>query len=184
MATVKELFKTVVGEAIKNAELIELPKDKAMAYASIASALAQAMNNSVENITRKAESEHKDLGIVEVAVSEKKEEKPAEEKKPRKTADKMKRQPKELPPEEEPKEEKKEEVPNFTSDWTDEAFEYYEKELEEIAGFAEDYGEDGLNECIKKFSSGTLKSEEDINPLNIKALVLYLREIRANESDD
>lgn len=181
MATVKELFKTVVGEAIKNAELIELPKDKAMAYASIASALAQAMNNSVENIARKSEHE-KDLGIVEVAVSEKKDEKPAEEKKPRKTADKMKRQPKELPPEEEP--EKKEEIPNFTSDWTDEAFEYYEKELEEIAGFAEDYGENGLNECIKKFSSGTLKSEEDINPLNIKALVLYLREVLANESDD
>jgi len=183
MATVKELFKTVVGEAIKNAELIELPKDKAMAYASIASALAQAMNNSVENIARKSEHE-KDLGIVEVSVSEKKEEKPAEEKKPRKTTDKMRRQPKELPPEDEPKEEKKEEIPNFTSDWTDEAFEYYEKELEEIAGFAEDYGEDGLNECIKKFSSGTLKSEEDINPLNIKALVLYLREVRANESDD
>ena len=181
MATVKELFKTVVGEAIKNAELIELPKDKAMAYASIASALAQAMNNSVENIARKSEHE-KDLGIVEVAVSEKKEEKPTEEKRPRKTADKMKRQPKELPPEEEP--EKKEEVPNFTSDWTDEAFEYYEKELEEIAGFAEDYGEDGLNECLKKFSSGTLKSEEDINPLNIKAFTLYLREVRANESDD
>ena len=169
MASVKEMFNTVVGKAIQNAELIETSKDKAMAYAAIAQALA--LTGKVGN----------DVTVAEV------------ESKPPKNADKMKRQPQDLAPEEMPKEEKKpikkeekvskkkEETPKFTEEWTEEAMEHFADELTYIDDFTQSWTEEGLNECLKEFSSGVLKSMDDVNPMNINAVVEYLKSVVAEE---
>ena len=77
MASVKETFNCMISKAIENTELIETPKDKAVAYAAIASALAQT--GRVSDII--AES------VTEPVVQ--------------KNADKMKKQPGFLPPDKE-----------------------------------------------------------------------------------
>lgn len=178
MASVKDTFNAMISKAIENAELIDTPKDKAMAYAAIASALAQTGRAS-------------DLIMAE-AVAE-------VEKPPKKNADKMKRQPGNLPPDKEEilgepveetkkkiaemKAEKKNEAPKFTEEWTDEAQKYYEKELEYIEKFSEKWTTDGLNDCISEFSSGTIKDIDGINPLNIVGLTVYLKELEAAEKE-
>lgn len=169
MASVKETFNCMISKAIENAELIETPKDKAVAYAAIASALAQT--GRVSDII--AES------VTEPVVQ--------------KNADKMKKQPGFLPPDKEeilgePVEETEKKIsemkkvtPKFTAEWTDEANAYYEKEFAYLEKFLEKWGEDGFNQCLADFSSGTIKDFDGINPLNISALVTYLKEIEAQE---
>lgn len=184
MANVKDMYKNVINKAMTNAELIENAKDRAMAYAAIAQALAPlAVGQTEFQIDEKT------------VVEEKPDKKPA-----KKTADKMKRQPKELPPEDAPedtptedttpepeveepaKEEKKETHPTFTEEWTDEAQAYFEKDLEYVEDFSERWTEDGLNQCIEAFSNGVIKDFEGINPLNIEGLVGYLK--AAEEASD
>ena len=176
MASVKEIFNSMIGKAIENAGLIESPRDKAMAYAAIAQALATTGK----------------IGD-DVAIS--KESKPAKQAK---NADKLKRQPKNLEPEDVKEEEKaeekpKEDVEETTSaeepvaeapdteednEWTDEAQDKHAEELEYLEEFIEKWGEDGLAECVKEFSKGTLKNGfDDVTPGNIKAIVIYLKEI-------
>ena len=169
MASVKETFNAMISKAIENTELIETPKDKAIAYAAIASALAQTGRVS---------------DIIAEPLSE-----PVKEK-PKKNADKMKKQPGFLPPDKEEilgepveetkkkiEEQKKESVPKFTSEWTDEAQEYYKDEFEYLEQFLEKWDEDSFNQCLADFSSGTIKDFDGINPLNISALVTYLKVI-------
>lgn len=181
MASIKDTFTTVICKAIENAELIESPRDKAMAYAAIASALAQTGR----------------MGGVEDAAPEAKEPEP----KAKKNSDKMKRQPDFMPPDDQevlggvrggsvPKEEKEEPEkktvePKFTSEWTDEAEKYYEKELQYLMDFVERYGDDGFSECASEFSKGLFKDLDGVNPLNISALVVYLKEIeKAAEAEE
>lgn len=181
MASIKDTFTMVIRKAIENAELIESPRDKAMAYAAIASALAQTGR----------------MGCAEDAAPEAKE----PEQKAKKNSDKMKRQPDFMPPDDQevlggvrggsvPKEEKEEPEkktvePKFTSEWTDEAEKYYEEELQYLMDFVERYGDDGFSECASEFSKGLFNNLDGVNPLNISALVVYLKEIeKAAESEE
>lgn len=181
MASIKDTFTMVIRKAIENAELIESPRDKAMAYAAIASALAQTGR----------------MGCAEDAAPEAKE----PEQKAKKNSDKMKRQPDFMPPDDQevlggvrggsvPKEEekapeKKTSEPKFTSEWTDEAEKYYEQELQYLMDFVERYGDDGFSECASEFSKGLFKDLDGVNPLNISALVVYLKEIeKAAEAEE
>jgi hypothetical protein len=175
MATVNEMFASAISEARKSAEMIADHKDKAMAYAAIASALAQTGLVSIQK--------------TDAPVDAAKEKAPAKEEKPattKKNADKMKRQPQDIAPpaeEEKPKAEEKKDEPKFTEEWTEQAEAHFGEELEYITKFSENWGDDGLDECIKEFSDGVLKTANDINPLNIVALVQYLKELEAQQED-
>lgn len=176
MATIKETFNGAISEAIKNAELISDSYQKAMVYASVAQALAQSgllVNGDTVEVVAKTKTEAK---------AEKK------ESKPKKTADTLKRQPETIPEEEpvkEPEEASVEEVPaenskDWTEEWTDEAIEFFNDELNYITEFVDHWGEESANECLAEYSNGSLKDiSADINPLNIKAIVLAFKQLEA-----
>lgn len=172
MANVKDAFNGAISEAMKAADLLTDNKDRAMAFAAIASALAQTGlvdNASVDNVKKEKKSDE-------------------EPKKEKRHSDSLKRSVKKIEKETEEKPEvpKKEFEPlnpdpkkkieeakeGWTEEWTDEAVEHFADQLQYLEDFSEKYGVDATNECLKEFSSGVMKDiASDVSPLNIDSVV-------------
>ena len=183
MANVKDAFNGAISEAMKAADLLTDNKDRAMAFAAIASALAQTGlvdNASVDNVKKekkndeepKKEKRHSDS----LKRSVKKIEKESEEKKeeaPTETEEKPEVPKKEFEPlNPDPKKKIEEAKEGWTEEWTDEAVEHFADQLQYLEDFSEKYGVDATNECLKEFSSGVMKDiASDVSPLNIDSVV-------------
>lgn len=184
MANIKEIFLTTINKGLEATSLISDPKDKALAYAQIARALATT------GLVRDAVLP-KD---VDITIEENKEAIKEEAKKATKKKTSQKQKSKQA---EETKEESQPEVQETAEPEAQETVETpaedqeTEKELdwddvtEEVDilnDFKGTYGDDAINECIRAFSDNVLVSIEDITPANIKAFVTYLNMLQ-NEAE-
>ena len=183
MANVKDAFNGAISEAMKAADLLTDNKDRAMAFAAIASALAQTGlvdNASVDNVKKEKKSDEepkkekrhsyslkRSVKKIEKESEEKKEEAPAE------TEEKPEVPKKEVEPlNPDPKKKIEEAKEGWTEEWTDEAVEHFADQLQYLEDFSEKYGVDATNECLKEFSSGVMKDiASDVSPLNIDSVV-------------
>lgn len=165
MATnVKTIFETTLNEAIKAAKNVIDAKDRALAYAEIAKALA--MTGLIGTIGEQSAEET----VKETA-------KQAIAEKPPVVNEKAK---KEAAPVEKMTEEETEE-----SVWTEADIKAKSKELDFITSIRKAYGEEELVECLDAFSNGALTSvEEDITPDNIDAFVIYLNDLLESDEDE
>lgn len=161
MANITELFSKFISEGAKAAQLITDSKEKAIAYASLASACAQSGMVSPAATLPSTED-------VVAAYAE-----PKSEKQPETKA--------------EVKEEAKQEAePTKTStaddapsaEWTEESLERFSSELQFINEKAEEFGAETINAALAQFSDGNFDSyENDVSPLNIVGFTAYMREL-------
>lgn len=64
-----------------------------------------------------------------------------------------------------------------TSEWTEQAMQYYAKEFEYIAGVNNIKGPDYLNKAVKEFTGGIYDNlATGVNPLNIRGFVAFLHD--------
>lgn len=186
MANVKDAFNGAISEAMKAADLLTDNKDRAMAFAAIASALAQTGlvdNASVDSVKKeekkeeapKKEKRHSDSLKRSVKKIDKTEEEPVKEEAPEEKGEEEKP---EVPKKEfeplnpDPKKKIEEAKEGWTEEWTDEAVEHFADQLQYLEDFSDKYGVEATNECLKEFSSGVMKDiASDVSPLNIDSVV-------------
>ncbi|WP_139994911.1 hypothetical protein [Kurthia sp. Dielmo] len=157
MANITELFSKFISEGAKAAQLITDSKEKAIAYASLASACAQSGMVSPAATLPSTED-------VVAAYAEPKSEKQAEVKE-------------EAKQEAEPtKTSTADDVPS--AEWTEESLERFSSELQFINEKAEEFGAETINAALAQFSDGNFDSyENDVSPLNIVGFTAYMREL-------
>ena len=183
MANVKDAFNGAISEAMKAADLLTDNKDRAMAFAAIASALAQTGlvdNASVDSVKKeekkeeapKKEKRHSDSLKRSVKKIEADDEK-VEEEAPAEAEEKPEIPKKEFEPlNPDPKKKIEEAKEGWTEEWTDEAVEHFADQLQYLEDFSDKYGVEATNECLKEFSSGVMKDiASDVSPLNIDSVV-------------
>lgn len=165
MASINQLFTTMISEGVKAIDGISNPKEKAMAYAEFAKAIATTGLVSLE------------AGEPSVPSKEDLEEKPKSVKKAAK-----KPPVKEEPVVEEPVEEVAADEETVHTEWTDEAIEELETEYNTLVEMCDEYEEESLNQVVHNFSNGVLSTIHDITPLNVTAFLGYVDMI-LNESE-
>jgi len=169
--TLKEYFSKSITEAFSSADKIIEPKDKALAYAEIAKAIA--MTGAISSNTSVAGETSKNETKVSPKESLKEETAKVESKKEtKKEAPKAKPEP---PKEEVPKE------PVVGEEWTEEMNEMFASQIIKFQGFLESYGEENIMQCVDAFSEGQFSSLEDITPLNIDAFISYIEQLEASQ---
>lgn len=193
MASIKELFIKSITEGMKAAEMVSDASQKALAYAAIASALAETgLVRSKDEVAEpvgkealkpeatKGKSKRKAAPVPEPEVIE--EEVVAEVITPEAVEEEEEVVAEVVTPEQEEavkqaEEEAIEEASEveLTEEWTDEASAALANEIQFIAYLKEAYDEEQINECITSFSEGLFNSLDDINPLNIKGFVAFMQ---------
>lgn len=208
MSKIHDMFSEVINEAYKAAGGISDPCQKANALANIANALAHAINgqsfvpsnmesavsvDTVEEITNmgsedKAKtSEIRNSNTKKKSTTSTKTAKETKEDKVEKIDAKETLTPKpDKVTEDSKKEDKKptsttEQEPEWTEEWTDEAFAYFDSELTTLSEKIEMYGEDEVNNIVSAFSEGKYTSADELNPLNIRGFLLYLQGLETEE---
>jgi hypothetical protein len=173
-STIKEIFVKAINNGLKATETIVESKDKAMAYAALASALAQSgliLTNATADTETSTPAVSKDANTKAAAPA--KEVKP-ESKTPGKEALKQGTD-KGVKPEETKveaaAEQKEVELPET---WTDEAVEIKAEQIEALGKLREEYGDEIMNQGVEMFSEGVYKTIEDINPRNIDAFLAFV----------
>jgi hypothetical protein len=171
--TITQMFNKAINEANKSVAQITDPIQKAMAYAAIAQALAQTggVDASVKGDDARVEAPS---NVVSMADSK----------------DSLKNKPKASTAA------KKEEAPvpvvqenpvatdelQLPEEWTEEAMELLQSELEFVQEKQKQYGDEALDNCVKAFSNEVLNSVGDINPCNIKGFVAYIMDCEADQA--
>ncbi len=168
--TISEMFVNLINEGIKATKMISNPKEKAEVCAELAKAIAMS---GLVHIRDTEEVQSVEITDVKESLKSTPKEKQVELK-----TEKTKLKKTEIKEEvkEEVKEEavKEPEVELLDDEWTEQMIELKQKELETIESITQDYGDDTINECVKNFSEGVLKSIEEITPLNINAFITYV----------
>ncbi|MED1125233.1 hypothetical protein [Bacillus atrophaeus] len=164
MASINQMFASMLSEGITASKAISDPEKKAQACAELAKALAMTGLVSVGG----SESAN-------AATPEEEKESLKEKAKPKQKATAKKEK---APAAEEPKEEAAEEAASeveVTDEWTEEMLEQFSEQLATIEQLQEEYDEETLDECVKNFSEGVLNGIEDISPLNIDGFIAYIQ---------
>lgn len=167
--TIRESYRQAIEKAFNAAESLTEPRDKAMAYASIAQALSGL-------ISQNELSAVEDVPKAEVVKESDKPNVPVDDK-PKKqmiTREDLKRKPQEPKSEWEP----------TSAEWDEESEKNLSKELDYIQVKIEEYGEESINEAVTEFSSGTIKEWSNLNPLNIRAFTAYLEALEADAESE
>lgn len=175
MATISQMFVNLVNDGIKASKAISDPKEKALACAELAKALA--MTGLVSTLS--GDNEAQEVTETKEALKNK----PKSKQKPVK--------------EEEPEIEKTQEVEDevveteeaatdveLVDEWTEEMIELKAEQLEFVQQLQEEYDEETINECVRNFSEGVLNSIEEISPLNIDGFVAYMEMLIADAEDE
>lgn len=175
MATISQMFVNLVNDGIKASKAISDPKEKALACAELAKALAMT-------------------GLVSTLSGDSEAQEVAETKEALKNKPKGKQKPvKEEEPEVEETQEVEDEVVEteeavtdveLVDEWTEEMIELKAEQLEFIQQLQEEYDEETINECVRNFSEGVLNSIEEISPLNIDGFVAYMEMLIADAEDE
>lgn len=192
--TIKDTFNMVITKAMESAEVITAPEKQAMAYAAIAQALAQTgaiqvgaeikasdeVNVPAEAPAKAAATENMGSEDKARTTAARNEGKESLKRKPAKTAAPKKEEA--APAKPAPAEE-----PTFTSEWTDEALDYFANEVEFVqqknAEYTEAYGEGTMEQMVEAATEGQYKSVEDITPLNIRFIVSYIQQCEAQAEE-
>ena len=167
MATVREMMVDSLAKASKAAEQITSSVERAKAFTDLAEACASAL--SVKDV---------ESTEIEAGAPAKKEE--AEEKKkaaPKKEKE-TKKSKKKAEPEPEPEAKEKEEH-ELTEEWDSYAMETLAEEMAKFEAYRDQFeeDEDTLNELISDATEGTAKNVSDVNPLNIKLILDYIKQL-------
>jgi hypothetical protein len=167
MATVREMMVDSLAKASKAAEQITSSVERAKAFTDLAEACASAL--SVKDV---------ESTEIEASAPVKKEE--AEEKKkatPKKEKE-TKKSKKKAEPEPEAEAEEKEEH-ELTEEWDSYAMETLAEEMAKFEAYRDQFeeDEDTLNELISDATEGTAKNVSDVNPLNIKLILDYIKQL-------
>lgn len=167
MATVREMMVDSLAKASKAAEQITSSVERAKAFTDLAEACASAL--SVKDV---------ESTEIEAGAPAKKEE--AEEKKkaaPKKEKE-TKKSKKKAEPEPEAEAEEKEEH-ELTEEWDSYAMETLAEEMAKFEAYRDQFeeDEDTLNELISDATEGTAKNVSDVNPLNIKLILDYIKQL-------
>ena len=169
MATIKELYQRAIDNAFLAADSLVENKDKALAYTAIAEALART--GLITDTVNKYETDDISKKTPQKITREDLKRKPQSAKiatgnaqKEVANSDVKSQQQDEIVEEE-----------ADSTEWTEELQEKLSAELDFIQEKVEEYGEENINEAVVGFSSGVIKEWTDLNPLNIKAFVVYLK---------
>jgi len=171
MATISEMFTTAINEANKSAKAVTDPAQRALAYATIATALATtgAVDNSVKTDS------------MTTAVAATPEGKESLKNKP---AAAIKATPAKAAPAPAKAETPAPVVnaePELTEEWTEESMELLKEELEFVQTKQVEYGDATMDDLVSSFSDGVHKSISDINPMNIKGFVAFIEQCEADQ---
>lgn len=178
MASVNQMFAQMMSEGMNATKAISDPKDRALACAELAKALAMTGLIVID-----------DTPAATVSAEEAKEalkEKPKIKQKPAKKDEPVKE---EAPAEDA---ETEEEEAAATEDgevevvdkWTEEMIEMFSEQLEAVQQLQEEYDEETIDECVQNFSEGVLNGIEDISPLNIEGFLAYMQMLIADAEED
>ena len=176
MASVNQMFATMMSEGMTAAKAISDPEKKAMACAELAKALAMTGLIVIGDTP---------TTVVETPADAK--EALKEKPKPKQTS-KAKEEAKETqePAAEEETEATETEAPaesgqaEVVDEWTEEMVEMFSEQLATIQQLQEEYDEETLDDCVKNFSEGVLNGIEDISPLNIDGFIAYIQMLLAD----
>lgn len=175
MATVNEMFVNLINEGIKATKTISDPKDKAVACAELAKAIA---TTGLVFIADSPTETSEDTAPNKEALKEKPKSKQAKKKET--TAKETKEEVKETEETAEEPDIKEEAVAaiketevEIVDEWTDEMVELFSEQLAFVQQIQEEYDEETINEIVQMFSEGVLNSIEDITPLNIDGFIEY-----------
>ena len=174
-----KIFYENLETALKTSKAIVDPKDKCMASANIALAIAMTGAVTEESLTKyinsatsgadKSSSLKPGANKAKKSSSKKTEEKPAEKAKA------------EVVPEDSETEETEpvdtENVEETDNDeWPEEIPEEYIDDINELKRYVEGWGEDYVYvDCLYEFSEHQFKGKENVRPSNIKGFVAYLQ---------
>ena len=165
MATVREMMVDSLAKASKAAEQITSSVERAKAFTDLAEACASAL--SVKDV----ESTEIEAGapVKKEEAEEKKKATPKKEKETKKSKKKA---------EPEPEAEEKEEH-ELTEEWDSYAMETLAEEMAKFEAYRDQFeeDEDTLNELISDATEGTAKNVSDVNPLNIKLILDYIKQL-------
>ena len=181
MATISQMFVNLVNDGIKASKAISDPKEKALACAELAKALA--MTGLVSTLS--GDSEAQEVAETKEALKNK----PKGKQKPVKEEEPEVEETQEVEDEvvETEKEAETEEAVTdveLVDEWTEEMIELKAEQLEFIQQLQEEYDEETINECVRNFSEGVLNSIEEISPLNIDGFVAYMEMLIADAEDE
>lgn len=173
MASINQMFASMLSEGIKSTKAISDPEKKALACAELAKALAMTGLVSV------GDSESAASEPTPAEAKESLKEKPKAAKK-----EKAKEEPKVAKEEPKAEEVAEEQEIEIVDEWTDEMIEHFSEQLSYIQGLQEEYDEETLDECVKNFSEGVFESIEDISPLNIDGFIAYFQMLLADAEEE
>lgn len=168
------VFTSAINEGLTAARAIADTSKKAEVFAQLAQAIAQTGLVTASEGTTDTAAEPEAPKAEAPKKSPKADAKKALTPKPDKTVEKK----------EEPKAEAKDaKEPEWTTEWTDEAMVAFDKELDTLAEKVEEYGEE-LNAVVAEFSEGKYNNPDDLNPLNIRAFLVYLSDLEKSLEEE
>lgn len=171
MATVREMMVDSLAKASKAAEQITSSVERAKAFTDLAEACASALSvKDVESTEIEASAP-----VKKEEAEEKKKATPKKEKETKKSKKKAEPEPE---PEAETEAEEKEEH-ELTEEWDSYAMETLAEEMAKFEAYRDQFeeDEDTLNELISDATEGTAKNVSDVNPLNIKLILDYIKQL-------
>lgn len=169
--TIKEMFSEAIKKSMQSADNIIEADKKAMAYAAIASALAESgllLQKTVTDIKEEKDSLKPENNKTKEKQVENKEEKPIVEE-PKKEIQEATATP------------KKEVETEPEDEWNDTTKEKYKEELE----FIQQFDKDCLNECLNVFlqASEGEYTIKDLTPDIIQGFCTFLKKILAEQEE-
>jgi hypothetical protein len=170
--TIKELFVKAINNGFKSTEMIAEAKDKAMAYAAIATAIAQS------GLIASNES----AGEAEAPVKTPAASTPTGKDAIKTGADKgSKAAPKAPATPVAPVEPAVPAEIEIVEEWTDEMIELKGSQVEKLNALKEEYGDDVINQGVEMFSENIYHSIDEITPLNIDAFLDFVENMTSGQ---
>jgi len=176
MATISQMFVNLVNDGIKASKTISDPKEKALACAELAKALA--ITGLVS--TSSGDSEAQEVAETKEALKNK----PKGKQKPVKEEEPEVEETQEVEDETTETEEEAATDAELVDEWTEEMVELKAEQLEFVQQLQEEYDEETIDECVRNFSEGVLNGIEEISPLNIDGFVAYMEMLIADAEDE
>lgn len=188
MATLKDVILESISKAAAATEAITAPADRARAFLDLASTCAviaqqAGLDTEVEQAKSEAAPRTTTTRRRKAAVAEEpkpaaepvEEEQKAEQPEPVKKEKKAVKTVEELAAEE----------CEFTEKWTPNALEYFAADIEEVQRYNDMFADDieSFNKVISDATNGTATEVNQVNPLNIRLVLSYIRNLEEAQSE-
>lgn len=192
MATLKDVILESINKAAAATEAITAPADKAKAFldlVNVCSVIAQQIGLDTELTVEQAKSEV----ASRTTTTRRRKSTTVEESKP--TVEPVKEEQKVKQPETVKTAQEKKAVKDteesvakecdFTEKWTPNALEYFAADIEEVQRYSDMFADDieSFNKVISDATNGTATEVNQVNPLNIKLVLSYIRNLEESQSE-